>query len=326
VFIGGGDATQGQRGRFWQWNMRGDGSEAGRGRMGDAPMMGRGFWLAAAAVGCVFAISSASIAAPAETVVLSPHRAVYDITLDRAAGGSGIADMSGRMVYELTGNVCTGYSQSMRFVTQVVNQEGAASITDLRTTSWEDAASRAFRFNTTQFRDRKLTETTVGDASRAEASGRLKVALSQPSRKQIDLSQQAMFPVQHSRELVVRARRGERLFTADLYDGSEKGDKVYTTISFIGKARAPGDLSGLEDVASAKPLDALVAWPMSISYYEPETQRQDAVPTYELAFLYYSNGVSRRLKIDYGSFAVRGVLKEISFLDPGKCDVKVKKK
>lgn len=295
--------------------------------MGDAHNMGRRFGLCAAAVGLVLAAAPAGMAASAEAaVVLTPHRAVYDITLDRAAGGSGIADMTGRMVYELTGNVCTGYSQSMRFVTAVVNQEGATSITDLRTTSWEDAASRAFRFNTTQFRDRKLTETTVGDASRADASGRLKVALTQPSRKQIDLSPQAMFPVQHSRELVVRAQRGERLFTADLYDGSEKGDKVYTTVSFIGTARAPGDVSGLAEVASAKPLEGLVAWPMSISYYEPETQRQDSVPTYELAFLYYSNGVSRRLKIDYGSFAVRGVLKEISFLDPGKCDPKAKKR
>jgi hypothetical protein len=292
--------------------------------MGDAHNWGRRFGLCAAAVGCFFATASAGVAAP--DIVLTPHRAVYDITLDRAAGGSGIADMTGRMVYELTGNVCTGYSQSMRFVTAVVNQEGATSITDLRTTSWEDAASRAFRFNTTQFRDRKLTETTVGDASRADPSGRLKVALTQPSRKQIDLSPQAMFPVQHSRELVVRAQRGERLFTADLYDGSEKGDKVYTTVSFIGTARAPGDVSGLAEVASAKPLEGLVAWPMSISYYEPETQRQDSVPTYELAFLYYSNGVSRRLKIDYGSFAVRGVLKEISFLDPGKCDPKAKKR
>lgn len=295
--------------------------------MGNAGVANRNLGLAITALGCLMALGTAGAAASAENaVVLSPHRAVYDITLDRAAGGSGIADMTGRMVYELTGNVCTGYSQSMRFVTAVVNQEGATSISDLRTTSWEDAASKAFRFNTTQFRDRKLTETTVGDASRADSSGRLKVALTQPSRKQIDLTQQAMFPVQHSRELVVRAQRGERLFTADLYDGSEKGDKVYTTISFIGDARAPGDLSGLDEVASAKPLDGMVAWPMSISYYEPSTQKQDAVPTYELAFLYYSNGVSRRLKIDYGSFAVRGVLKEITFLDPGKCDVKAKKK
>jgi hypothetical protein len=294
--------------------------------MGDARMKSRRHWPAVVAIAYLFAIAPVTSQATDASVELVPHRAVYDITLDRALGGSGIADMTGRMVYELTGNACVGYSQSMRFVTNVVNQEGATSLTDLRTTSWEDAASRAFRFNTTQFKDRKLTESTVGDASRPDGTGRLKVALTQPTRKQLDLAPQAMFPVQHSRELVVRARRGERLFTADLYDGSEKGDKVYTTISFIGTPRAPGDLSGLADVESAKPLEGLVAWPMSISYYEPDTQRQDAVPTYELAFLYYSNGVSRRLRIDYGSFAVRGVLKEIAFLDPGKCDATAKRR
>jgi hypothetical protein len=228
--------------------------------------------------------------------------------------------MSGRLVYELTGNVCIGYTQSMRFVTQVVNQEGVTSLSDLRMSSWEDAVSRSFRFNSSQFKDRKQTEQTVGDASRADATGRLKVALTQPSRKQLDLATDAMFPVQHSRELVARAMKGQQLFTADLYDGSEKGDKIYTTVSFIGRARAPGDMTGLAEVASAKPLEQLVAWPMSISYYDPGTARQDSVPTYEVAYLYYSNGVSRRLMIDYGSFAVRGTLKEIAFLDPGKCD------
>jgi len=264
--------------------------------------------------------SAAGAAASEAEVVLAPHRAVYDIVLHRAQGGSGIADMSGRMVYEITGNPCVGYSQNMRFVTNVVNQEGVTSVTDLRTTSWEDAASRAFRFNSSQYKDRKLTETTVGDASRVNDTGRLKVALTRPMRKQLDLAPQAMFPIQHSRELVIRAQRGERLFTADLFDGSEKGDKVYTTVSFLGNKRAPGNVAGLEEVESAKPLLTVPSWPISISYYEPETQRQDAVPTYELSFLYYANGVSRRLMIDYGSFAVRGVLKEITFLDPGKCE------
>jgi len=277
--------------------------------------------LIAAAGAALLATSLAGGALANESaIILSPHRAVYDITLLRAQGGSGIADMSGRMVYELTGNRCIGYSQNMRFVTSVVNQEGNTSLTDLRTTSWEDAASRAFRFNSSQYKDRKLTETTVGDASRTNETGRLKVALSRPARKQLDLAPQAMFPIQHSRELVIRARRGERLFTADLYDGSEKGDKVYTTVSFIGNRRAPGNVEGLEEVESAKPLLKVPSWPISISYYEPETQRQDSVPTYELSFLYYANGVSRRLMIDYGSFAVRGVLKEIAFLEPGKCD------
>lgn len=272
-------------------------------------------------------VASLPIGAIADnTVVLSPHRAVYDVSLVRAQGGSGISEMTGRLVYELTGNPCIGYSQTMRFVTQIVNQEGAMSLSDLRMTSWEDAASRSFRFNTSQYKDRKLTDSTVGDASRTDGSGRLKVALTQPSRKQLDLAPQAMFPVQHSRELVARAMKGEQLFTADLYDGSEKGDKIYTTVSFIGRARAPGDLTGLADVESAKPLDQLVAWPMSISYYDSQNKGEDAVPAYEVAYLYYANGVSRRLMIDYGSFAVRGTLKEIAFLDPGKCEPQAKQR
>ena len=289
--------------------------------MAEAVKCRRMRWLPLVAGALLLAGGSAAGAAASEAeVVLAPHRAVYDIVLHRAQGGSGIADMSGRMVYEITGNPCVGYSQNMRFVTNVVNQEGVTSVTDLRTTSWEDAASRAFRFNSSQYKDRKLTETTVGDASRVNDTGRLKVALTRPMRKQLDLAPQAMFPIQHSRELVIRAQRGERLFTADLFDGSEKGDKVYTTVSFLGNKRAPGNVAGLEEVESAKPLLTVPSWPISISYYEPETQRQDAVPTYELSFLYYANGVSRRLMIDYGSFAVRGVLKEITFLDPGKCE------
>ena len=293
--------------------------------MADARLNG---WLSrvwALATAGVLAAGPAAGASADSAVVLSPHRAVYDVSLVRAQGGSGISDMSGRLVYELTGNACIGYTQTMRFVTQVQNQEGVTSVTDLRMTSWEDAASRAFRFNSSQHKDRKLTESTVGDASRVDGTGRLKVALTQPSRKQIDLAPEPMFPVQHSRELVARAMKGQQLFTADLYDGSEKGDKVYTTVSFIGKARAPGDLTGLAEVDSAKPLETLVAWPMSISYYEGGSSRQDAVPTYEVAYLYYANGVSRRLLIDYGSFAVRGTLKEIAFLDPGKCDPQARK-
>jgi hypothetical protein len=43
------------------------------------------------------------------------------------------------------------------------------------------------------------------------------------------------------------------------------------------------------------------------------------MPAYELAFLYFENGVSRRLFIDYGEFAVRGTLQRVEFLELAKC-------
>jgi hypothetical protein len=86
-------------------------------------------------------------AASADAKVLAPHRAVYEITLDRSRGGSGVSDMSGRMVYELKGSECEGYTQTMRFVTRMTNQEGSTVLTDMRSSSTEDASARNFRFS-----------------------------------------------------------------------------------------------------------------------------------------------------------------------------------
>ena len=46
------------------------------------------------------------------------------------------------------------------------------------------------------------------------------------------------------------------------------------------------------------------------------------MPVYELEFLFFENGVSRKLFIDYGEFAIRGELKEIVFHAPSKCEPK----
>ena len=54
-------------------------------------------------------------------------------------------------------------------------------------------------------------------------------------------------------------------------------------------------------------------------FFEPGPRKADAVPTYELAFRFYENGVSTKLYIDYGDFAIRGELKELTFLEETPC-------
>ena len=46
------------------------------------------------------------------------------------------------------------------------------------------------------------------------------------------------------------------------------------------------------------------------------------LPVYELSFLFFENGVSRKLFIDYGEFAIQGEIKEIAFYPPSKCEPK----
>jgi hypothetical protein len=208
----------------------------------------------------------------------------------------------------------------MRFVTLMVNQSGTTITTDLRSSSWEEATGKRFRFNSSQFRDQKPTEATAGDAARANTAGDVKVELTKPAKKDLSLSSRVHFPVQHSIALLKSAKAGERLFRADLYDGSEKGEKVYDTVSFIGLPIAAGGNRNLPAVKNAAALDQMPAWPVTIAYFEPNSDKTDAIPAYELSFLFFENGVSRKLFIDYGEFAIQGALREIVFHEPSKCD------
>ncbi|HEX7075690.1 MAG TPA: cell envelope integrity EipB family protein [Hyphomicrobiaceae bacterium] len=256
-------------------------------------------------------------AGAAEAIGLTPHRAVYDITLVDARPGAGISELTGRMVYEFTGAACSGFTQKMRFVTSTTNQEGETSITDMRTSSWEDAAGDRFRFENSQYRNQQRVEQTVGEAVRRKTE--IRVELKQPKKKTIKLPNAAIFPIQHSSRMLEAAREGKHIFTTDLFDASEKGEKVYATNAYIGSRLPPGYNKQLPEVPGADVLNELPAWPVALSYYEKGTEQEDALPAYELSFIYFDNGVSRRLLIDYGNFSIRGELKELTILEPEPC-------
>ncbi len=250
---------------------------------------------------------------------IAPHRAVYEITLDHATPGSGVAEMTGRMVYEMSGSSCKGYEQKMRFVTRMTNQEGIAQINDLRTSSFEDLATHHLRFSSSQYENQKLSEAAQGSAGPSNGATFTKVELTKPSKKTVKLPSDIYFPIQHSLALLEAAHSGKTIFTANLYDGSDKGEKFYETNAVIGKPRNASVEKRTPRRNFGGKLDGLTAWPVAISYFEPGPVRTDQLPTYELSFLFYENGISSDLFIDYGDFSIRGELKELTLLKKGKC-------
>lgn len=258
--------------------------------------------------------------ARAEAVNFAPHRATYDLVLYRSKPGSGIADMSGRMVYELSGSACEGYTQNMRFVTRSAAEDGGETTSDIRTSSWEDAKGSRLRFNSTQYQNDNVVEASQGDARRESSNKGVAVDLFKPATKTAKLPGQVTFPMQHAKQMIVAAQAGKSYVTADLYDGSEKGEKFYITTAFIGKRVEPGSKKMPAAVKAGEKLDMLPSWPVSISYFEPGADKVDSAPSYELSFRYYSNGVTSSLKIDYGDFALKGELSSIEFLPNTNCD------
>jgi len=274
-------------------------------------------WSAMAVVCGVFAGAPALAAEP---VHFAPHRAVYELSLNASTAGSGVSGISGRMVYELTGSACDGYTQKMRFVTEMTNQEGTNTLSDLRNSSWEDASGKKLKFSSTQYQNDQLADASQGDAARSKGpTPVVGVDLVKPAKKRVSLPNDIYFPMQHASTLVQAAKNGVKLFTANLYDGSEKGEKYYLTSTAIGNEYKPGSKPPTPASTGSDKLAGVASWPMSISYFDAGKDKEDQVPAYELSFRYFENGVTSDLKIDYGEFSIKGQLKELTFLDPGKC-------
>lgn len=255
----------------------------------------------------------------ASQIVFTPHRAIYDLTLDRTLPGAGVADLNGRLVYEITGSACEGYTQNMRFVTRSANQDGQIQTTDLRTSSWEDGLATRLRFSTTNYQNDIIAEQSQGDASRNDGASQASIKLVKPSKKPATIPGGVYFPIQHSMALIEAARAGKPILVAELFDGSENGEKVFSTSAALGKLSIAGAVAMPANVKNGDKLAGVPSFPVSISYFENADAKKDVIPSYEMKYRFHENGVTSDLLIDHGEFAFRGELKELEFLPQSKC-------
>lgn len=249
---------------------------------------------------------------------LVPHRAVYEMTLDASRPAKGISSVQGRMVFEFAGSKCDGYTMNMRLVTRVEAQSGRASVSDLRSSTWEHGAGKQYRFNSSHYQGQKLKDSISGDAERSDSDGRVMIHVRVPKVKNLKVDGPVLFPTQHSLEILHAAISGKRLLQARVYDGSSKGDKLYATTAFIGNKLQPGAKKPAKRIANDEALEKLASWPISISYFETDEGAKET-PVYQLNFRLYTNGVSRELLIDYGDFAIKGMLSSLEFMSSSEC-------
>ncbi|WP_162275227.1 cell envelope integrity EipB family protein [Labrys sp. WJW] len=262
---------------------------------------------------------AASAAIPAAaTVPFVAHRAVYDLNLDRRKDQSSVDSMRGRIVYDFSGNACSGYALNFRQVTEIGLSGGGVNTSDLRSTTFEDEKGRNFRFNSQNFTNQKLDGSVDGQASRAE-SGAVGVALKKPKSTKFDLSERVLFPTGQMKAIVMAARAGEHVFESQVYDGSDGGQKIYNTLAVIGAKIGPDKpREGVE--AKAKQLDGVDRWPVTISYFDPTKKAVgEETPVYTMSFELYADGISGSLTLDYGDFRLKGTMVSLDFLPQTEC-------
>lgn len=269
------------------------------------------FVLAALAVSIVSAGPTKAVDAPA--VPFLAHRAVYELSLGTTVGDKAPSAAVGLIAYEFTGSACAGYVTNFRQMTQLEPADGAARVSDMRSTTFEDGAGKDFRFKIESTVDDVKQDALDGHAMRG-SNGALLIALNHPKPAKFEFTPGIVFPTEHLEKVISTAKSGGHNLEVKAFDGSETGSKIYDTFTVIGKEiDAPAEEAPAKDPA----LKSVRRWPVEISYYDQS--KTDGTPAYQLSFDLFENGVSRALKLDYGNFVLNGKLSRFEALPVTPC-------
>jgi hypothetical protein len=256
-------------------------------------MMSRLQSLAAAAIAAMALSSTACAAAPAVPTVqgLASHRAIYDLSLTRAAQSEGVRSAKGTMIYSVTDR-CDGYTVESNLQMELAFASGIDNQIDQRYAAWEAKDGRAASFRMQVLENGTLSKSYRGNVA-LEADGSGTVTYETDSIQTFKLPKGTLLSTGHTLALIKAAASGEKFFVRPVIDGSfEEGPFMVSAVI----APAHGGATKAGDLATGQ------AWPVSLAYFAFGTDNE--APSYELNMNILATGVARNLSQDFGKFTL----------------------
>ena len=257
----------------------------------------------------------ASSAARADArMPLASHRAVYDLSLVSAKGDDAPASARGRMVFEFNGSSCEGYSVNFRYLTEMQSSEGQTILSDMRSATFEDGDAKTLDFKIETDNHGRGGGGLVDGHAVKSGDGALSLDLRSPKLTKVDLDEDVAFPTEQIARLIDAAKDGKHIAEMKVFDGSDNGEKIFSTLSVIGKLATTPSPEKSDVVA---PIATMQRWPVVVSYFD-NSKKKDT-PEYILSFDLYENGVSGAMRLDYGTFVLKGVMTSLELLPSREC-------
>ncbi len=264
----------------------------------------------------VFAILLLGATGTQAAIAPAPHRAIYDLTLLRAGDGANLQSATGRLAFEIQGSTCEGYTVSFRMVAKYRPSEGAATLIDTQSTTYEGPGALDFRHQVKEMINGQMKDETKLKMTRPAANQEGKGQITSKGDENFTVPGDTFLPMQHQLRLMMLGEAGGGRDSSVVYDGSD-GAKTFQAISFVGKTKPPGSITRDAADPVAAPLKSVGAWPITVSYFSAE--KDQSTPDYQVSFDLYENGVATGLVLDYGDFALSGRLTDLTMFDISEC-------
>lgn len=248
---------------------------------------------------------------------LSPHRAVYAMSLNSSKLGGGVTGASGAMTYKF-GDSCDGWTVENKTVLTFAYSDGAPVATTWDFVTWESKDGLHYRFRVRSTRDGVVSEEIDGVAN-LDGHGKGGIArFTLPEPKTMRLPKGTLFPTEHTIRLLEAAEKGDHALERVLFDGTVTDDS-FDVNAIIGKP-LPANANASPAVATTGVSAALLSapsWHVQMAFFPRGSS--DATPDYEVALRYYLNGVADEVVQSFGNFSLKGTLQKLEPLPKPDC-------
>lgn len=260
-----------------------------------------------------------------------PHRAAYALHLASTKNGSHVSDIVGRMFFSFVDD-CHAWNVEQKTQMRFFYSEGEVSDNTTILVSREEKDGSAYNFHVRRTTDKEEPEILHGSATLVSGADGQKsgiaIYLGTDQDRQVPLSANTLFPMQHTLQLLEHARAGKKFFAVDVFDGSDENG-LNEISSFISPAteadnmiqKASTQTHEKTDASSASLLDnpllKVAAWPVRMAFFAPKSETDS--PDYEMDMVLLDNGVIKTMTVDYGDFAMTADLIDVKPLPASKC-------
>jgi EipB-like len=252
----------------------------------------------------------AGLSPPLGAVEISPHRALYTMTLGSTAVDSGVVGATGAMDYEW-GETCNGWTIEQRYRLKMRYAESRDVDVTSTFVTWESKDGLRYRFNQRETRNGALDQEIRGEA-KLDGLGKGGIAVfTKPRPQTLKLAPGVLFPSAHTILLIDKAKAGATFVTRQVFDGAT--DENAVQVSAVIATKVPAD------PVSRKPNPLLEhpGWRIRLAFFPVNPKAE--LPDYELGMDLLDDGVSRDMVIDYGDYSIRAKLDDIEPLDKPAC-------
>lgn len=240
------------------------------------------------------------ILSPHVMAELTPHQAVYKLSLSSKSPASRFTGLSGAAVSQIE-RKCEGWVVSEQIVMSMETVAGGVINREMTFKAKESLDGKTFSFDSKSITNGRVEEYKGSARSRIDGTSEAEFVVPQPL--EMPLPDGTYFYMGLTNWLVELAKSGKRAGEAMSFDGSDDDGPQKVTAFILPAKSDSAELNGDPDLLSAKP------WRARLAFFKLDTQTSN--PEFEISLRFLENGIVTRFEMIFDDLIVDQVLEDV---------------